>query len=74
MLRRGATRQRLAAGIAHGGKEVPIGPIAKVAVQRGDLVSLVIGPRDGNHSCDLTRIDLTLISTSDEKQACTGAK
>ena len=26
----------------------------------GDLVSLLIGPRDGNHSCDLTAVDLTL--------------
>ena len=27
---------------------------------RGDLVSLLIGPRDGNHACDLTAVDLTL--------------
>ena len=31
-----------------------------VAVQPGDLVSLLIGPRDGNHACDLTAVDLTL--------------
>jgi hypothetical protein len=67
-LRRGATRQRLAAGIAQGGKEVPVGPIEKLTVQKGDVVSLVIGPRDGNHSCDLTRIDLSLISLSDKQQ------
>ena len=36
------------------------GPLRDVAVQRGDLVSLVIGARDGNHSCDLTAVDLTL--------------
>ena len=59
-VRRGATRQRLASGIAQGAKEVPVGPIEKLAVERGDLVSLVVGPRDGNHSCDMTRIDLTL--------------
>ena len=29
-------------------------------VQPGDLVSLLIGPRDGNHACDLTAVDLTL--------------
>jgi uncharacterized protein DUF1592/uncharacterized protein DUF1588/uncharacterized protein DUF1585/uncharacterized protein DUF1587/uncharacterized protein DUF1595 len=68
-LRRGATRQRLAAGIAQGGKEVPVGPIEKLAVHKGDVVSLVIGPRDGNHSCDLTRIDLSLTSLADEKRA-----
>ena len=57
-LRRGATRQRLANGIAQGSKEVKVGPVENLAVQPGDLVSLLIGPRDGNHSCDLTAIDL----------------
>ena len=68
-LRRGNTRQRLAAGIAHGAKEVPVGPIEKLAVRKGDVVSLVIGPRDANHSCDMTRIDLSLKSLTDAKQA-----
>ena len=64
-LRRGATRQRLAAGTAQGNKEFKVGPLENVALQAGDLVSLLIGPRDGNHACDLTAIDLT-ISTAGE--------
>ena len=59
-LRRGNSRQRLAAGTAQGPNKVKIGPLEKIAVRPGDLVSLVIGPRDGNHSCDLTSIDFTL--------------
>ena len=59
-LRRGNTRQRLATGIAHGAAVVKVGPLEKIAVQAGDVVSLVINPRDGNHSCDLTAIDLKL--------------
>jgi hypothetical protein len=59
-LRRGSTQQRLAAGIAHGAAINKAGPIEKIAVQPGDVVALVIGPRDANHSCDLTSIDLTL--------------
>jgi hypothetical protein len=59
-VRRGSSRQRLAAGTAQGSKEVPVGPIEKLAVRLGDLVSLVISPRDGNHSCDLTAVDLSL--------------
>jgi hypothetical protein len=59
-LRRGNTRLRLAGGIAHGANKAPIGPFEKVAIQKGDFLSLVIGPRDSNHSCDLTAIDLTL--------------
>ncbi|HEU5116127.1 MAG TPA: DUF1592 domain-containing protein, partial [Isosphaeraceae bacterium] len=59
-VRRGATRQRLAAGVAQGGTPVSVGPIEGVPVEPGDLVSVLIGPRDGNHSCDLTAVDLTL--------------
>lgn len=62
-LRRGSTRRRLAAGIAQGGKEQKIAPIEGLGIQAGDLVSLAIGPRDGNHSCDLTAIDLRLVET-----------
>ncbi len=59
-LRRGAVRQKLAAGISHGASVVTVGPVKEVAVQPGDLISILIGPRDGNHSCDLTAVDLTL--------------
>ena len=59
-LRRGALRQRLAAGIAHGAQPVAAGPLEKVETREGDLISLIIGPRDGNHACDLTDVSLTL--------------
>ena len=59
-LRRGNTRQRLAAGTAQGATEVKFGPFDNLAVQPGDVMSVVIGPRDGNHSCDLTAVDLNL--------------
>ena len=59
-LRRGSTRRRLAQGFSQGPKEVPFGPLPSMQVQVGDLVSVLIGPRDGNHSCDLTRVDITL--------------
>jgi Protein of unknown function (DUF1592)/Protein of unknown function (DUF1588)/Protein of unknown function (DUF1587)/Protein of unknown function (DUF1585)/Protein of unknown function (DUF1595)/Planctomycete cytochrome C len=62
-LRRGATRQRLAEGFAQGGQIGDIRPITGIAVQPGDLVSLMVGPRDGNHSCDLTNIELDLKTT-----------
>jgi Protein of unknown function (DUF1592)/Protein of unknown function (DUF1588)/Protein of unknown function (DUF1587)/Protein of unknown function (DUF1585)/Protein of unknown function (DUF1595)/Planctomycete cytochrome C len=59
-LRRGATRQRLAEGIAQGGGPRKFGPVESLAVQPGDLVSLLVGPRDGNHSCDLTDLELVI--------------
>jgi len=64
-LRRGKTRQRLAKGVAQGSKEVKVDPIEHLAVQPGDLVSLLIGPRDGNHACDLTDLELVLQSEAD---------
>ena len=59
-LRRGRTRQRLAEGVTRGAKAVEVGPIEKVAVRRGDLVSVLIGPKDGNASCDLMDVDWRL--------------
>ena len=64
-LHRGATVQRLASSTAQGNKESIIQPIQKLPVQPGDLVSLVIGPRDGNSSCDLTDLELVLRSVED---------
>lgn len=58
--RRGASRQRLAAGNAQGAREVQAGPFEGIAVQPGDAVVLSVGPRGGNHSCDLTQIDLAV--------------
>lgn len=58
--RRGATRRRLAAGTAQGGREQKIPAVEKVLVRPNDLIALLIGPRDGNHACDLTGVNLTL--------------
>lgn len=61
-LRRGPTRQRLASGSSQGGASVSIGPVGPVGVSTGDVVSLAIRPRDGNHACDLTSVELSLTS------------
>jgi hypothetical protein len=59
-LRRGNLRQRLAAGAVQGGPPAEIAPINNLRIESGDLVSILIGPRDGNHSCDLTAVNLNL--------------
>ena len=64
-VRRGLNRQRLANGVAQGAKAVKPAPIESLAIQPGDVVSLIIGPRDANHSCDLTAVDLTLTSLAE---------
>ena len=64
-LRRGAIRRRLASGTAQGSKGVALGPIEKLAVRKGDLISILVGPRNGNHACDLTDIEFVLKTSGD---------
>ncbi len=59
-LRRGTTRQYLAQGEARIAAPVTIGPLDGIRVQPGDLISVLVDPREGNHACDLTAIDLRL--------------
>lgn len=59
-LRRGNTRQLLGNGTAQGSKEIACGPFEDLTINAGDVIALLIGPRDGNHSCDLTAVDLNL--------------
>ncbi len=64
-LRRGSTVQTLANGVAHGDKINPIQVASSIAVTPTDVLCLVIGPRDGNHSCDLTNIQLVIEPVTD---------
>ncbi|WP_165698723.1 DUF1592 domain-containing protein [Bremerella volcania] len=57
---RPGTTTVLQAGDFDSGGEAKIQPIAEYAVSRGDRIALKIGPRDANHYCDLTEINLTL--------------
>ncbi len=59
-VRRGQVVDRLASGVSQRAMPVPVGPFENVRLRSGDVVALVISPREGNHSCDLTAIDLTL--------------
>lgn len=59
-VRRGHTSEVLASGVSKGATVLPMGPFENVRVETGQVVALVIGPRDGNHSCDLTAVNLTL--------------
>jgi RNAse (barnase) inhibitor barstar len=59
-LRRGSAHQRLAAGTAHGDAVVTWGPLEELALRAGDFVVVKIDPREGNHACDLTLVDLTV--------------
>jgi hypothetical protein len=60
-IRRGQSVQRLATGVSHGATPVKTAKF-DASLRIGDVVALVIGPRDGNHSCDLTTVDLMIRS------------
>ncbi len=59
-VRRGHTSEVLASGVTKGATVLPMGPFENVRVEPGQVIAVVIGPRDGNHSCDLTAVNLTL--------------
>jgi hypothetical protein len=63
---RGGTRQVLASGVLLSGQPTPFGPFDSIALRRGDVVSVVVGARDGDPSCDLTAVDLTIRSGDQE--------
>lgn len=59
-VRRGHTSEVLAKGVTQGASMLKLGPFENVRVEAGQVIAVVIGPRDGNHSCDLTGVNLTL--------------
>lgn len=65
---RGRVRQRLEAGIAQGPGVHQTNLPAPLDIQVGDLLILSIGARDGDHSCDLTNVNLTVVDEADPSQ------
>lgn len=59
-VRRGHASEVLAHGFSEGSKVLTFGPFENVRVEDGQVVAFVVGPRDGNHTCDLTGVNLTL--------------
>lgn len=66
--RRGSERRRLAGGEIERAKAATIPPLEAVAVQAGDLISLLVGPRGTDHTCDLTEANLTLTELDGDKR------
>lgn len=66
--RRGGSRRVLAAGTADASRPNVIAPVEALSVSPGTVVSLVIGPRDREHSCDLTETDLTIEESDGQKR------
>lgn len=59
-VRRGPNFERLASGVSERSKVISFGPFDNVHVEPEQVVAIVVNPRDGNHSCDLTTVNLTI--------------
>ena len=68
-LRRGRQRRVLRSGNNNVGATADIPPVEQVRVEEGDIIALVIGPREGNHFCDLTQIDLKIYELAGDQRA-----
>ena len=73
-LNHGGSRRVLASGAATNADEQKFAPEGEFGIQKGDLVSLIVGPRNGEHSCDMTAIDFTVQSGSDSNPVWNLAK
>ncbi len=63
-LRRGRSVRQLANGTSDGAVPITIGPLNDLRVDEGDVIAIVIGPKDASHVCDLTAVDLEIRSES----------
>ena len=45
-----------------------------ISVRKGELISFIVGPRQGSHACDLTEINLTITELAGEKRSWDLAK
>lgn len=65
-VRRGKAVERLASGIAPGGKPFLIGPFEEIKIEPGQAVALVVGPRNKTNTCGLTAVHLVIKDGSQE--------
>jgi hypothetical protein len=64
-------KQVLASGVIDNGKAITLDPaaqpgLAAINVLGGDLLSLVVDARDGNHACDSTHIELVITQAGEK--------
>ena len=60
VVQRGMREEWLASGVADDGQVVRVPLVAAHVVRKDDVLSLRIGPRDADYSCDQTQIDLVI--------------
>jgi hypothetical protein len=61
-VRRGKNQETLASGSSDAAKVVSVGTHQGIRILPGDAVSLLVGPKNGEHTCDLTAVELLIKS------------
>jgi hypothetical protein len=61
-------------GTIDNGNEQRFAPKDAIDVRQGDVVSLIVNPRDANHSCDTTHVEFQLSEVAGEKRVWNLAK
>ena len=59
---------KLADGVIDNGREARFQPADAIHVREGDIVSLIINPRDASHACDTTHVELKLTEIDGERR------
>ncbi len=67
-LRRGYSNQVLKSGVIKRGGQISEISVKALNIKKNELISLVIGPKDGNHGCDTTSIDLLITENNGQKR------
>jgi hypothetical protein len=59
-VRRGLATEQLAKGVCQGAEPIVFGPFKDIHLRPGQVIALVINPQNGDHTCDLTALNLTI--------------
>lgn len=70
-VRRGSARAKLAGGEIDNGEAADVPAVERLTLRRGDSVWLMVGSRNHDHVCDLTRVDLTIAELASEGRVWT---
>ncbi|MFT5522583.1 MAG: hypothetical protein ACI9HK_000527, partial [Pirellulaceae bacterium] len=59
---------KIGGGTIENGARKEFKPTAKFEVRQGDVLSLVVGPRDGGHACDTTHVELAIATIGKDQK------
>lgn len=58
----------LASGVFDNGRDAHFQPKDELSIRQGDVISLIVNPRDSSHACDTTHVELKISEAGGEKR------